>query len=67
MSDHAIEIVKGAPPVTVAALSFFGVSVPDVIQFLTLIWTLGLVVQMGYKFCRFVSGWLARRKAHAGS
>ena len=63
MTDHVVEIAKGTPPVTVAALSFFGVSVPDAIQFLTLLWTVGLVVQMGYKFYRFLTAWF---KARAG-
>lgn len=61
MSDHVVEIAKGTPPVTVAALSFFGVSIPDVIQFLTLIWTIGLVVQMGYKFYRWLAAWRKAR------
>jgi hypothetical protein len=64
MSDHAIEIAKGAPPVTVAALSFFGVSVPDAIQFLTLLWTAGLVVQMTYRFYRFLTAWFKARGSH---
>jgi hypothetical protein len=63
MSDHAVEIVKGTPPVTVAALSFFGVSIPEVIQFLTLIYCVGIVVQQGYRLTKWISAW---RKAHGG-
>ena len=67
MSNHLQDTAKVAPPAVVAALSHFGITVPETIQFFTLIYAIGLVVQQGYRFFRFVSGWLERRKARAGS
>ena len=57
LAEHATDVAKAAPPTVVATLSFFGVSIPDVIQVLTLLYVAGLCAQMLYKFY----GWLRAR------
>lgn len=45
-ADHpvATEAAKLAPPAAVTAANFWGIAVPDVINFLTLIYVCGLVI-----------------------
>lgn len=42
--DALVETLKTAPPVSVGGLTLFGVSLPDIVQIVTLIWLLILIV-----------------------
>lgn len=55
--DATTEIAKAAPAVGVGALTIFGVALPDVVQILALIYTLGLIIQQGYR----LFGWWTKR------
>lgn len=48
--DTLIELVKDSPIPAVAGLSLFGVSVPDIILVLTLVWAAIRVVHNGMEF-----------------
>ena len=64
MSTFHWDMVKLTPPVGVAALSSYGFTVPEAIQFFTLIYAIGLVVQQGYRLWRWFSGWRKARGSH---
>lgn len=59
-TDAAIGAAKAAPPATVAALTYFGYSISDVVQFVMLIYALGLVAQQAWRFGKWIirRGWL---------
>lgn len=57
LSHVAIEAAKVTPPAAVAALTFFGYPVADDVQFLMLLYALGIVLHMFWRFAR----WLRRR------
>lgn len=59
-AEYATDVAKGVPPATVATLSVFGVTIPEAIQFLTLIYCVGLCIQMLYKAWRWVVAWRSR-------
>lgn len=64
MSNHLRDTVMAAPPAIVAGLNSFGITVPGAIQFFTLIYAAGLVVQQGYRFYRWLTAWLKARDSH---
>jgi hypothetical protein len=57
MTNAAVETAKVAPPATVATLTFFGYPVAEAVQFLMLLYALGLLAGMAWKFFR----WIRRR------
>lgn len=61
--DVTTELAKASPAVGVGALTIFGVSLPDVVQLAALIYTLGLIIQQGYRLSRW---WRERRARQQG-
>ena len=60
-TEAAVGVAKVAPPAAVVAANVFGVSVPDLINAMTLIYLTGLLVQMAWRFGRkAVTWWMAR-------
>ena len=57
-----VEAAKIAPPATVATLSAIGVTIPDLIQVFTLIYIVGMCIQLGYRAWR----WIKSRRAAEG-
>lgn len=56
-SDGLLESIKVAPPVTYAGATVAGMSLPDWAAALAIAYTLILLVQMGFRFCK----WFRRR------
>jgi hypothetical protein len=59
--EVGIEAMKLTPPATVSVIGWVGAHVPGLIQFLTLIYVIGLAVQTCYRGWR----WWQRRKLAA--
>lgn len=43
-SDALVETLKAAPPVSVGGLTLFGFPLPDLVQFVTLVWLVILII-----------------------
>ena len=61
--DVTTELAKASPAVGVGALTIFGVSLPDVVQLAALVYTVGLIIQQGYRLMRW---WRERRARQQG-
>ncbi|TPG50179.1 hypothetical protein EAH75_01395 [Rhodanobacter glycinis] len=55
--DVQTELAKASPSIGAAALTIFGVSLPDVVQIAALVYTMGLIAQQIYRLSR----WLKHR------
>lgn len=68
MSQETLEVAvaKATPPVAYLGATFAGLSLPDWAALLAIIYTLGLLVQMGWRFGCWVRRWLAGRHANRG-
>jgi len=55
--DVQTELAKASPSIGAAALTVFGVSLPDIVQLAALVYTLGLIAQQVYRLAR----WLRHR------
>jgi hypothetical protein len=53
LQEHGADIAKGVPPTIVATMSVFGISIPDAVQVLTLVYVACLCVQMAYRGWRW--------------
>lgn len=66
LQQHAQEIgenaIKTVPPAAVAAANTFGMSVPDFINYLTVIWLSCLIIAQLWKSGVKVHEWRLRRK-----
>ena len=51
--DITTELAKASPAVGVGALTIFGFALPDVVQIAALVYTLGLIIQQGYRLYRW--------------
>lgn len=51
--DVQTELAKASPSIGAAALTVFGVSLPDIVQLAALIYTLGLIAQQVYRLARW--------------
>ncbi|HUW52344.1 MAG TPA: hypothetical protein VMV99_02835 [Rhodanobacter sp.] len=56
--DVQTELAKASPSIGAAALTVFGVSLPDIVQITALIYTLGLIAQQVYRLMR----WFRQRR-----
>ena len=61
--DITTELAKASPAVGVGALTIFGFALPDVVQVAALVYTLGLIIQQGYRLYRW---WHERRARQQG-
>jgi len=62
--EHPVvqELAKATPPATIVATSwFYNVHWGEIAYFLTAIYTTGLIIQLGYRFYKWV------KAKHAGS
>lgn len=63
--DVAAIAAKAVPPTIVAAANAIGMTVPDIINYLTVIWLLCLVAGQFWKAGVKIHGWIQRRKETA--
>ena len=57
--DITTELAKASPALGVGALTIFGFALPDIVQIAALVYTLGLIIQQGYR----LYGWWRERRA----
>lgn len=60
--DVQTEIAKASPSIGAAALTIFGISLPDIVQIFVLIYTLGLIAQQAYRLRQW---WVERKRREA--
>jgi hypothetical protein len=66
-AEHTADIAKGIPPATVATLSIFGVSIPDYIQYGTVVYITCVCIQMLYRGTQWLLNRIAKYRAERGS
>lgn len=60
-TEAAVGVAKVAPPAAVVAANVLGMSVPDLINAMTLVYLSGLLIQMAWRAVRKFIAWRAAR------